>query len=67
MLTGDGNVAAVKRGEVIAGAVNLVRDLVNTAPRDLSPERLAEEAVHVDSDRVIAVEVLDENELREDR
>ena len=65
MLTGDDNAAAVKRGEVIAGAVNLVRDLVNTAPRDLSPETLAEEAVHVASDRGIAVEVLDENELRE--
>ena len=66
VLTGDGNAAAVKRGEVIAGAVNLVRDLVNTAPRDLSPETLAEEAVHVASDRGIAVEVLDENELRAD-
>ena len=65
VLTGDGNAAAVKRGQVIAGAVNLVRDLVNTAPRDLSPETLAEEAVHVASDRGIAVEVLDENELRE--
>ena len=42
VLTGDGNAAAVKRGEVIAGAVNLVRDLVNTAPLDLSPETLAE-------------------------
>jgi leucyl aminopeptidase len=50
---------------VIAGAVNLVRDLVNTAPRDLSPETLAEEATRVASDRGIAVEVLDENELRE--
>ena len=66
VLTSDGNAAAVKRGEVIAGAVNLVRDLVNTAPRDLSPETLAEEAVHVASDRGIAVEVLDENELRAD-
>jgi len=65
MLTGDDNAAAVKRGEVIAGAVNLVRDLVNTAPRDLSPETLAEEAVRVASERGIAVEVLDENELRE--
>ena len=66
MLTGDGNAAAVKRGEVIAKAVNLVRDLVNTSPRDLSPETLAEEAVRVASDRGIAVEVLDENELRAD-
>jgi leucyl aminopeptidase len=66
VLTSDGNADAVNRGSVIAGAVNLVRDLVNTAPRDLSPETLAEEAVRVASDRGIAVEVLDENELRAD-
>ena len=44
MLTGDDNAAAVKRGEVIAGAVNLVRDLVNTAPRDALAELTAERA-----------------------
>jgi leucyl aminopeptidase len=64
VLTGAGNADAVRRGEVIATAVNLVRDLVNTAPLDLPPEVLAEEAVRVASGKGIAVRVLDETELK---
>ena len=64
LLTGDGNAAAVRRGEVIANAVNLVRDLVNTAPLDLPPAVLAEEAVRVASEKGVAVEVLEEAELK---
>ncbi|HTU04646.1 MAG TPA: leucyl aminopeptidase, partial [Trebonia sp.] len=64
VLTGAGNADAVRRGEVIANAVNLVRDLVNTAPLDLPPEVLAEEAVRVASGKGIAVQVLDETELK---
>ena len=45
VLTDDA--AAVRRGEVIANAVNLVRDLVNTSPLDLPPAALAAEAVRV--------------------
>ena len=47
VLTGDGNADAVRRGEVIARAVNLVRDLVNTSPLDLPPAALAAEAERV--------------------
>jgi len=64
VLTGAGNAEAVRRGEIIAAAVNLVRDLVNTAPLDLPPAALADEAVRVASEAGIAVEVLDEAELR---
>ena len=63
MLTGDGNAAAVRRGEVIANAVNLVRDLVNTSPLDLPPAALAAEAERVAGEAGVAVEVLDEAAL----
>jgi leucyl aminopeptidase len=60
VLTGDGNADAVRRGQVVAKAVNLVRDLVNTAPLDLPPAGLAAEAERVGAEAGIAVEVLDE-------
>jgi leucyl aminopeptidase len=63
VLTGDGNAAAVRRGEVVAKAVNLVRDLVNTAPLDLPPAGLAAEAERVAAEAGVAVEVLDEAAL----
>ena len=47
VLTGGGNAGAVRRGQVVAKAVNLVRDLVNTAPLDLPPAGLAAEAERV--------------------
>jgi len=66
VLTSDDTAEGVRRGEVIAGAVNLVRDLVNTAPLDLPPAVLAEEAVRVASAKGITVQVLDETELKAD-
>ncbi len=64
VLTSDGNGDAVRRGEVIATAVNLVRDLVNTAPIDLPPAVLAEEAVRVATGKGVAAEILDEADLK---
>ena len=64
LLTGDDNAAAVGRGQVIAAAVNLVRDLVNTAPSDLPPAALAAEAERVAAGKGIKVQVLDETELK---
>jgi leucyl aminopeptidase len=61
VLTNDD--AAVRRGEVIANAVNLVRDLVNTSPLDLPPAALAAEAERVAGAAGVAVEVLDEAAL----
>jgi leucyl aminopeptidase len=63
VLTSDGNAAAVARGEVIAKAVNLVRDLVNTSPLDLPPAALAAEAERVAAAAGITAEVLDETAL----
>jgi leucyl aminopeptidase len=63
VLTGGGNADAVRRGQVVAKAVNLVRDLVNTAPLDLPPAGLAAEAERVAAEAGIAVEVLDEAAL----
>ena len=63
VLTGAENGAAVRRGEVIAKAVNLVRDLVNTSPLDLPPAALAAEAERVAGGVGVAVEILDEAAL----
>jgi leucyl aminopeptidase len=65
VLTGEGNGDAVRRGEIIAKAVNLVRDLVNTSPLDLPPAALADEAERVAAEAGLAAEVLDETALRE--
>jgi leucyl aminopeptidase len=64
LLTSGDNEAAVSRGRVIADAVNLTRDLINTAPIDLPPVALAAEAERIAAAKGISVRVLDENELR---
>jgi len=64
LLTSDDNAAAVDRGKVIATAVNLTRDLINTAPIDLPPAALAAEAERVAAGKGVTVEVLDETELK---
>jgi leucyl aminopeptidase len=63
VLTGGANADAVRRGQVIAKAVNLVRDLVNTSPLDLPPAGLAAEAERAAAEAGVAVEVLDEKAL----
>jgi leucyl aminopeptidase len=54
---------ALHRSQVIASAVSLVRDLVNTAPSDLYPESLAAEAERVARAAGLDIEVLDEKAL----
>lgn len=56
---GDG----VRRAEILAAAVSLVRDLVNTGPSDLVPAMLAAEAQRVAAQAGLGVEVLDEHAL----
>jgi len=56
---------AVERAGVIAEAVALVRDLVNTPPADLTPRDLAAEAERVAADCGLTAEVLGEKELTE--
>ena len=55
--------AAADRARILADAMTLVRDLVNTSPRDLVPADLAAAAEHVASARGLGVLVLDENDL----
>jgi leucyl aminopeptidase len=63
LLTSDGNAPAVRRARIVAEAVNLSRDLVNTTPLDLPPATLAAEAQRVAAEAGVAVEVLDEEAL----
>jgi leucyl aminopeptidase len=63
LLTSEGNSGAVRRGQVIADAVNLSRDLVNTSPLDLPPAALAAEAERVAAGTGISAEVLDTEAL----
>jgi leucyl aminopeptidase len=51
------------RGRVLADAMTLVRDLINTPPADLVPADLAEAATRVAEASGLAIQVLDENEL----
>jgi leucyl aminopeptidase len=64
VLTGAGNAEAVRRGQVIANAVNLVRDLVNTSPLDLPPAALAAAAEEA-APAGVTVEILDEIALKD--
>ena len=52
-----------RRAQALADAVSLARDLVNTAPSDLFPETLADEAARVAAATGMHAEVLDEKAL----
>jgi len=56
--------AAIERAQVVAEAVHLARDLVNTPPSDLRPADLAAAAVSACGDAGLEVEVLDEKALK---
>jgi len=62
---GGDTAAGIERARVTAGAVGLVRDLVNTAPADLTPRQLAVEAERVAKECGLRVEVLGVEELTE--
>ena len=54
---------AVGRARILAEAMTLVRDLVNTAPADMVPADLAAAAEQVAAAHGLGVQVLDENDL----
>ena len=54
---------AVGTARVLAGAMTLVRDLVNTAPADMFPADLAAAAEQVAAAHGLGVQVLDETDL----
>ena len=62
-VTGPEAQAAADRAQILADAVTLVRDLVNTGPSDLVPVTFAAEAERVAAACGLTVEVLDEDAL----
>ncbi len=61
----SGGEAATTRARVLASAMTLVRDLVNTSPSHLYPETFAAEAERVAGAAGLDIEVLDEKALAE--
>ena len=70
LITGDPKdkeqAAALERAQVIAQAVNLARDLVNTPPSALPPEEIAQAAIEAVRKLPVRVEVWDEDHLAEE-
>ena len=60
---GDQAEPAAARARVLAAAMSLVRDLVNTSPSQLYPETFAAEARRVAEDGGLDIDVLDEKAL----
>lgn len=56
--------SVIAKATAVATAVHTVRDLVNTPPIDLSPEKLADEAVRLGAVEDVTVTVLADEELR---
>jgi leucyl aminopeptidase len=65
ILLGADTSDAADRARVLADAMTLVRDLVNTGPSDLYPATLAAEAERVADATGLSIEVLDEKALAE--
>jgi leucyl aminopeptidase len=63
LLAGRDCAAAARRAQILADAVCLVRDLVNTSPAHLYPETFARQAEQVARDSGLDIEVLDEKAL----
>ncbi|MDQ1529927.1 MAG: leucyl aminopeptidase [Microbacteriaceae bacterium] len=63
---GAGDETAVRRATVLAEAVALVKDLVNTPPNELPPAVLADRAVAAAEGTEVAVRVWDEQALADD-
>ena len=64
LLAGGSHAAeAARRAEVLATAVNLVRDLVNTGPSDLVPATFADRARQIAAEAGMDIAVLDEEAL----
>ncbi len=63
LASGPGAEQAATRARVLADAMALVRDLVNTSPSHLYPELLAAEAKRIAEASGLEFEVLDEKEL----
>jgi leucyl aminopeptidase len=65
LLSNGAAAASASRAQVLASAVSLVRDLVNTGPSDLYPAAFAAEAERIAAQAGLAAEVLEEKALAE--
>ena len=63
--SGSHTAEAARRAEVLATAVTLARDLVNTGPSDLVPDTFAARAAQIAAEAGIGITVLDEQALAE--
>ena len=63
--SGSHTAEAARRSEVLAAAVTLARDLVNTGPSDLVPDTFAARAGQIAAEAGIGITVLDEQALAE--
>ena len=63
LTSADAAAGAVARAQVLAEAMQLTRDLVNTSPSHLYPETFAAEAGRVAADSGLEIEVLDPDAL----
>ena len=63
--SGSHTAEAARRAEVLATAVALARDLVNTGPSDLVPDTFAARAGQIAAEAGIGITVLDEQALAE--
>ncbi|MER7499943.1 leucyl aminopeptidase [Nonomuraea pusilla] len=61
----EGAEQVAERAAVLAEAVTLVRDLVNTPPSDLNPAKFAEIAERAAAETGLGVEILDEKQLKD--
>src|SRR5258708_13130278 len=59
-MAGEDVADAIAKGKVLASAVALVRDLVNTSPSHLFPESFAAEAGQIAAAAGLDIEVLDD-------
>jgi leucyl aminopeptidase len=63
----DALTAGARRGELVAEAVRLARDLINTPAADATPGRIAEVAVEIAEREGLAITVLDEAQIVAER
>ncbi len=59
--------AALQRGEAIADAINITRDLVNQPAQDIYPESFAAEAEELAAEYGMTCEIFDEDRLRQEK
>lgn len=58
---------AIRRGSIVGDAINLTRELVNRPAQDVYPQSVAERAQQIANDAGLKCDVLNEDQLRNER